>query len=316
MTKEEAKVKTYAIKVPVYTSEPFDRPNDLFGVTHEHMIKWAINKIDLYKKNPTKISRNKRNKVQKKEIDTVSYFRNKIGDVPVLLIKISAYNTNLYDGYVEIGEKITLQHDNKLGSDNNFLLLYPHIIGIDINTFKYQWFILIYEDPNKDNSEIVSTAKLVLDKILNISFANIKLPEVLEELHKIDKIPELVLKFSTISYDDNEVDVKYRTYLTRSRLRKQKEENFKNLPVGSTEEIINDHSYEDEFQKREVRIGVGKKEYKITREQRMDAQDSVSQLVEEIFNYNIAITEQEMKDIYKPEFIISKLTDVITDYLL
>jgi len=316
MLKEDLKLKSYAIKVPVYTSEPIVKPLDLFGgITYEHMVQYIVKKIDDYKVLTTKISRNKRNKVQKKEIDDVIHISCNIGEVPALLIKVSAYNTNLFDGYVEIDKKIELKQNNKLGSDNNFFLLYPVIRGIDINNYICQWFILIYEDPNKESAEIINTCKLVINKILQISTANIKLPYVLDELKRVGEVPEVRIRLSSISFDDNEVDVKYRSYLSRTKFRKLKEESFKNMPFKKTSDLIDDTSYENEFQKREVKIGIGNKEFKITQEQHNDAAESVNQIVEEIFNATIGISEEEMGYIYKPEFVVSKLTDVLLNYL-
>ncbi len=313
---EKSKEKSYAIKVPVYTSELIEKPQDIFGgVTYKDMIDYVKGKINQYNEQSQKISRNKRNKVQKKEIDNVELIECNIGEVPSLLLKVSAYNTNLHDGYVEIEEKITLKLSNKLGSDNNFVLLYPNIIGINSANYKHQWLILIYEDPNKESTvDLIQTAKLVLTNILDIKIANIKLPTVLEYIKKIGTVPELNMKFYSIIYDDNEVDVKYRSYLVKSKLKRQKEDNFKNMPSEDTEEIINDKTYENDYQKREIKITIGKKEYIITNELQ-ETQEKVNQLVEEIFNSTIGISETEIDSLYEKEFIISKLTPIITNYL-
>ena len=312
MKEEKVKEKSYAIKVPVYTSAFIEHPSDLFGgVTYDLMISHIKKKIDDYNTGTNRVSKVRRNKVQKKVIGEVEYFDSKIGERPVALLKISAYNTNLHDGYVETDKKINLQQNNKLGSDNNFLLIFPNIVGLTTDNYKVQWLILIYEDPNKENYEIVETAKLVLKQILNISTANIKLPDVLEELKKMGNIPELFLRFTSISNDENEVDVKYRTYLVGSKLKKQRNENFKNMPFKDTEEIINDTSYKANYQKREVKISVGNKDYKIS-----EAEENLNRTVEEIFNETIGITEKDMNEkLYSPDFIINTLTPVIHKYM-
>lgn len=313
---ENVKEKSFAIKVPVFASELILNANDLFsGASYTDMINYAKKKIDIYISNPIKISKEKRNKTQTKEIDKILYFDHIIGEVPALLIKISAYNTNLYDGYVEIEQKIALKVENKVGSDNNYVVLYPYIIGIDSSNLKHQWLILVYEDPNKESSEIISTVKIVLRKILGIPIANIKLPDLLDQLKKIKYIPELYLRFSSIKTDANEVDVKLQSYLAASSLRKYKEDLFKNIPLDETNEIILDHSREDEYSKKEVRIINGKKEYKITREIKQEAKDRVTETVEEIFNLAIGVSEKELDDIYKQDFIIAKITAVLNAYL-
>ncbi len=313
----EEQEKSYLIKVPVYSSELFLTANDLFGgVTYNNMIDFAKNKVSEYNIQESKVSRNKRNKVQKKEIDNVECIDCEIGDRPCVLLKISAYNTNLYDGYVETDHKITLKQNHKVGSDNYYVLLVPNIIGVSKNNFKYQWIFLVYEDPHKDTQEIIGTAKLVLNKILNITTSNIKLPEILEDLKRIKTIPQLSLQFTSMSYDENEVDAKYLSYLVASKFRKNKEDKFENMPFESTEEVINDKSYVHEFQKRIVKIFVGKKEYRITHEQKLEADGKLKEAVEQIFNESIGITETELNDrIYDTDFIIEKLTPILQNYL-
>jgi hypothetical protein len=317
MKKPDKKEKSFLIKVPVYSSELILKGKDLFGgVTYGDMINFAKRKISEYKIQESKVSRNKRNKLQKKEIDKVECIDCVIGERPCALLKISAYNTNLFDGYVETDQKIKLKQNHKLGSDNFFVLLVPNILGIDSNNYKHQWVILVYEDPHKETQEIIGTAKLVLNKILEISTSNIKLPEILEDLKRIKTVPELSLNFTSVSTDENEVDAKYRSYLVGSKFRKQKEDKFENMPYEKTEEVIKDFSYETEYQKRIVKILIGKKEYRITREQKQEAADKLNDAVEEIFNESIGITETELNErIYDTDFIIEKLTPVLQNYL-
>ena len=316
MKQPDKKYKSFIIKVPVYCSEIITKGNDLFGgVTYLDMINHSKRKIQDYKALNEKVSRNKRNKIQKREIDRVDSIDCMIGKRPCLLLQISAYDTNLSDGYVETDHKVNLGETDKIGSENYFLLLVPNIIGVDANNYKHQWIIMVYEDPHKETQDIISTAKLVVNKILNISTANIKLPEILEDLRKMKKIPELSINFLAISNEENEVDTKYRKYLVNSKMRKQKEEKYENLPITETEEVINDTAYEDEFQKRTVKIRLGKKEYRITKDQKLEAEGKINEAVEEIFNESIVISKDELSSIYEPSFIIEKLTPILQNYL-
>lgn len=310
-------IKSYKINVPVYTSELISKGCDLFGgVSYEDMNLFVHKKVKDYKSIKDKVSRYKKNKVQKKEIDKVNCININISDRPCVLLQISAYNTNLFDGYVETYKKINLEQNNKVGSENYFVLLVPNIVGIDSKNYKHQWIFLIYEDPHKDTQDILSTIKLVINKVLKISTSNIKVPEILEELKRIKNIPELTLNFTAISNNENEVDVKYRSYLVGSKFRKQKEDRFENMPFETTEEVINDLSYENDYQKRTVRIGLEKKEFRITREQINEAQGKIQETAEEIFNETIGITETELKEkIYDPGFIVGKLTPILQNYL-
>lgn len=317
MSKTEEKEKSYVIKVPVFTSELISRGMDIFGgVKYSDMNIHVRSKVAKYLKTNAKVSRIRKNKVQKKEIDSIECIDCIIGDRPSILLKITAYNTNLLDGYVETDKKIKLGQDDKIGSVNNFVLLVPNILGVDVNNYKHQWIILVYEDPNKDNQEIISTVKLVVNKIINISTTNIKLPEVLEELKRIKNIPELALNYTAISYNENEVGAKYRSYLIGSKFSKQEQNKFENMPFEITEELINDSSYENSYQKRVIKIVNGKKEYRITREGMNDAKESLKEVVEEMFNETIGISETELKErMYNTDFIIEKLTPILQNYL-
>lgn len=314
----DKKEKSYKIKVPVYTSELILEGSDLFGgVSFEDMNRFVHKKVQDYRSIKDKVSRNKRNKVQKKEIDKVECIDCMVAERPCVILQISAYNTNLFDGFVETDKKITLEQNNKIGSENYFVLLVPNIIGIDSNNYKHQWIFLIYEDPHKDTQDILSTVKLVINRVLGISTSNIKIPEILDELKRIKKIPELTLNFTAISNDENEVDAKYRSYLVGSKFRKQKEDKYENMPFETTEEVISDLSYEDDYQKRTVRIGLGKKEYRITRDAIKEAKGKIHETAEEIFNETIGITETELKEkIYDTDFIVEKLTPILQNYLL
>jgi hypothetical protein len=71
-------------------------------------VKTKINSIQ------SESSFDNRNKTKKTVINKVTPTEYTIGDVPALLLQISAYSTNITDGYFEATEKITIQKENKL----------------------------------------------------------------------------------------------------------------------------------------------------------------------------------------------------------
>ena len=315
MAKKVERDLSFEIKIPVYSSELIGEEQGLFaGPSYHDMIRYVHNKISTFQENLPKISKNKRNKLMTTEVADIKYFDFTIGPVPVVLVQVSAYNTNLLDGYVETEKKITLQQDHKLGSDNNFFLLYPRILGLDPNTFQRQWLVFVYEDPNKENSQLVGTVKLVLKKIFDISTVNIKLSALLETLREIGTIQELNLKFTSMIHNENEIDVKLRPYLVESKLQKKRDEYFENVPFNETEEIISESENDEEYQKKEIRFKVGRREYKFTRE-RKEAEEKIKETVEEIFNTRIAIKKADLNNLYKPEYIMEKMIPVVQSYL-
>lgn len=210
---KEEKPKTYNIKMPVYTTSQIEQVDGLFDrVSNRDLVNLikksidgAVLPINCVNKNKTKIT----------VINKIDYEEVNIGDVPSLLVQISAFNTNFYDGYFEGDEKIEIKKNNKVGSDSNFVLLYPRIVGLTNESYTCYFLMLVYEDPTKDNGEVCRLAKLVANKILNYPVQNIKVPMILEELKGIGVIPELQIQYYSLTESENNVDVKYASYLDK-----------------------------------------------------------------------------------------------------
>lgn len=309
------KVKTYDIKVPVYTTEMIEKPIDIFGgVSIDHMTQFIDRKIKDFSNAKTPLSFENRNKTKKTVINKIIVHKNII-DEDAILLQVSAYSTNLYDGYLETEEKIRFQKNHKIGSDTNFVMIYPVIKGIDSTKYTHHFLVLVYEDPTKSDDEILKVIRQLLNKILYIPIANIKLPTILEELRKTKIIPELQIKYSAVDYNENDVDIDYKEYLVSGKFSKNKFHKFKDMPIDKIEEIISKPN-EDDYQKKEAKLIVGKNEYKITREMINEAEDEYKQTAEKVFNMRTTITQDEMDtDIHEIGFIFSKLKPILENYL-
>lgn len=315
MAKKE-KEKSYVIKVPVYTTDMIENAQDIFGgITYENMLTYLKAKINSFKDSNASLEFENRNKTRRTVVNGIDFTEHQTGETSAILMQISAYSTNLYDGYLEAEEKINFKKDYKIGSETNFVMVYPVIKGIDRSNYLRYFIILIYEDPTKNNEEIAKIAKQVLNKILSIPVANIKLPTILEELRAIGTIPELQVKYSAIFNEENDVDVKYREYLVSGKFKKQKEDHFKNMPIDKIEELLNEPNT-DNYQKRETKLTIGKKEYKISKELINEASEALKETSEKVFNASTSITEQELTDkIHDREFIVSKLIPILENFL-
>lgn len=125
-----------------------DQTVGLFGnVSYHDMIQMIKDKLSKFS---TPISSSNRNKTKQTVINGITYQDITIENVPALLLRISAFNTNMYDGYFEANEKIQITKDNKIGSDTNFVLLYPRIKGLSAETYTCFFLLMAYEDPTKD----------------------------------------------------------------------------------------------------------------------------------------------------------------------
>lgn len=308
MTKE----KSYNIKVPVYTTEIIEESNCLFGITRTEMIEAIKTKIANFQ---SELSFENRNKTKKTVINKIECTEHMLGTTPSLLLQISAYNTNLYDGYFEAEEKIEFQIDNKIGNDTNFMLIYPIINGLSQNNYTRYFLILVYEDPNKDGGELLKISKNVVNKILNIPIQNIKLPTLLDELKAISTTPELQVRYFGMSNADNEVDVKYREYLQSGKIKRTKENSFKNMPFDTVQDLLNESDDSGEYQRKVVKLIYGKKEFKISKELFNEAGEALKETAEKIYNATTSISKAELPKIYNTEFIVEKIEAVLNNYL-
>ena len=95
------------------------------------------------------------------------------------------------------------------------------------------------------------------------------------ELKTIGTIPELNLRFFTIDNEDSSVDIKYREYLQKCKLKKEKMQNFKDMPFDTMQSLLSDSDNEENYSKREISFIFGKKEYRLKREIIRDAEETI-----------------------------------------
>lgn len=312
--RKQEKPKIYNIKIPVYTTSMMDQEECMFErVSYPEMIQFLKNRLSKF---TFPISSDNRNKTKKTVVSKITPKEVYIGDIPALLLQINAFNTNLYDGYFEGSEKIRITRDNKIGSDSNYVMFYPRIGGLTEKKYTCYFLMLVYEDPTKDSGEVSRLAKIVASKILNVPVQNIKLPMILQELKSIGEIPELSVKYYSITEAENNVDIKYASYLDRTKLKKEEFRNFKNMPFETMQEMIADTSEDGNYQKKEISIFHGKREYKISKQLISEAGEELSETAEKIFNATSAITHKELEEkLHVLDFIIDKMSAVISNYI-
>ena len=304
-TKEKPKV--YSIKMPVYTTSTMDREEGMFGkATYEEMMAFLKNRLSSFS---SPISTDNRNKTKKTVISKINSSQVTIGDVPALLLQINAFNTNLYDGYFEGNEKINFTRDNKIGSDSNYVLFYPRIVGLSEGKYTCFFLMLVYEDPTKDSGEVSRIAKIVSNKILNVPIQNIKMSMIMEELKAIKEVPELSVRYYSLTEAEN-------GYLDSTKLKKEETRNFKNMPMDTMRDLMSDTSEDGNYQKKETWIRWGRREYKITKQLIAEAGEELKETAEKIFNATSAVTQQELEEkIHDKKFMIEKMSDVISNYI-
>ncbi|WP_370402899.1 hypothetical protein [Tenacibaculum dicentrarchi] len=313
-------MKTYKLKVPVYIS--IEKKDELKTINFEELkfskellINNIIDKINQFNEKNIPITKRNRNKTITQNIEKVEFENISFSEDSSLLIRITSFTTNHFDGYVEKEKRVKLQKTDKIGSKNHIFILYPHVFGT--NKLKFKWIILLYEDPNKNNNEIVNASKMVLKDILDIETKNIKLNDIISRLGKNKIIPELSLKLSSFEFDENDEDYHFNEYVLESKSSKIKETIYKNIPLDKVKKIIEDTKIFKFFSKRSLKIINGKQQFKLEQNSIDEIKDKINQVAEESYNFSTVISSNEIEndEIYKTSFIIKKLQPVIENYL-
>lgn len=310
---KQPKEKTYKIKVPVYTTSMLDKEVGLFeDVTYDDLIRFVKDRIAKYNfplASPT------RNKTLMTVVKSINVEEVSLGCDKALLLQISAYDTNFYDGYFEGDERIAITKSNKIGKESNYVLLVPRKKGLTADSYTCYFLMFVYEDPTKQSDEVSRLAKLVAREIIQVPIENIKLPIIMQELKDCKTIPELQIKFMSMYEADNDVDVKYVQYLQGGKLEKKKVRNFKDMPFEVLSELLTDKSDDEDYQTKKTSIIVGKTEYRI-KSLINEAKDELQESAEKIFNFSTGITQSELDSkIHDKDFILEKLHSVLTNYL-
>lgn len=309
------KEKSYKIQVPVFSTEIIEEGNVLFSDTYQNLISAIKQKLNDY---DGRLSFENRNKTQRTVVSNINCTDHTIGGIPCILLQISAYSTNLFDGYFEDEERHQFEKENRIGSDNNFVLIYPVITGLESHNYTRYFLILVYDDPNKeDSNHLIRIAKYIAKDILSIPVKNIKPKTVLDELRNVGNIPELQVKYYGIYNSENDVDVKFQEYLVGGRIKKSKTNNYKNMPFEMISDLLAETDDFGEYQTKRTIFRIGKKEFRITRQLIKDAEEQYSETAEKVFNAAIGITQSELENntIYQPDYIVNKLSGVISNYV-
>ena len=302
----------HKIKVPIFSSEIIENKKGMFDeATYQAMIKLIKDKLDKFNQNKPIIRKSKFNKVKETQIASVEYFDYDFENIPTLLIKITAFTTNLIDGFVEIDTKVNFKKNHKLGSETNFVLIYPSISGDDSNTFKYQWKFFIYDDPTKETHEIIGVAKLVCNKILDIKIRNLKLESILKEISEQKILENIEVQLSSYYENVDENDVLLRNYVISSKISKSRKTKYENIPSEMFEDLLAD---KDDFNRRIIKLIKNNREVRITEERKSDL-NKFSQTIEEIFNTQITLDDLNIIKMFDNDFIVKNLNSVLTEFI-
>jgi hypothetical protein len=334
--KEEKKIKEFKVKVPVYATKIVEG-----SFTYNVVIDGIKKALDNYNMrgdgdSGSFIAFNKSNKTQRKVIQKVDFFDYNLGEepccVPTLLLKTTTYTTNIHDAYTVDTDDTIRVFDNatKLGNEHNYMLFYPNFVGYEPNQ-KANWLIFICGNSNKQDTEIIETAKLVISRVLKLDFVHITPKEIMEKIQT--SIPLLKIKLIGIERDVSDAEEKFPTLLIDTKLKREKNKTYKEVSFDNVQELLDEDFDSNEYQIREVTFEYGKKCFKIVKkflglkvsENEYDELGNILEEAQQIFqiiaeqtftdSFTILETEDKEKRLHEHNFIIDKITPIISNYI-
>ena len=236
-----------------------------------------------------------------------------------LLLKVTAYKTNLIDGYLQSDtlkeNQLRFKQNDKLCSDTYFYILYPTIArDIEKEKVTAYWHIFIYEDPSKENADMTSIARLIMRSIMKVPIKNIKSDKMLAELKKYKLISSIEIVLSSISDDSEGVPKYLQNYTCSNKLRQERKITFENVNIDDAIKAFEDDSFTKDFTKRQIRfITHNKRVFSMLQEYR----EKLSSTLDDSFNYSIEVDEKDVKNggIFETERIKKNVEGIFSRYL-
>ena len=322
----EISKKTYDIKIPVYVSECISLDNQsLFANTIKSLIddvkSILMNYNELSNVKPNSMvytgSKNKTNLIGIKEITPIDVSFN---TDQCLILRLTAYKTNLLDGYFQNKtntQKIDFQQLDKLCSNTYFYMLYPLIRrNYTTNQDEVYWQLFIYEDPSKVDAEMVQIGRAIMKKILKTPIKNIKSDKLIEDL-KRHRVANVEITLSSFDEDDTDgIPIYVKDYAYTYKLKREKKINLSNMKIDDVLEIYNDTAdfNKDKYSKRQLKfLTEDRHTYSVIQE----FNEKISETIEDSFNYKIQVDEEEVKSkkIFDIEEIKKHMEGVFYNYL-
>lgn len=318
----------HTINIPAFISElrEIDENGAIFKNNIDQLIestKALIN--DFNSKNKGTIITDKRSKKSTKlGIGAIEIIDLPFNQDKALLLKVSAYKTNLVDGYYQrlkeddsTKDEYKFERDDRICSDTYFLILYP-IVKSDSNTLKCQeyWHVFLYVDPSKESYDMKVIAKYIMSAIIKRPIKNIKAHKFIEELRKHDIIQSAEITLSSFSESDDEEKPGYLAdYSIKCKVRKQKTIRLSRMKIEDAIAAYEDTSFTGTYNKRQLKfINENQQVYQATQE----FHNKMRETFEDSFNYTIAVTFAEVnsKKIFETDFIKEKIEGLLTRYTI
>lgn len=235
-----------------------------------------------------------------------------IGQIPTIQICIEEYKEGYDDLYLQQqgAQDVTITPNDKIGSNKNYALLYPIIEHAQSAVNK--WLVIIYDTPNKDDSDITHTVKYVVRKILEFPFKYV-IPTAINGQRVI---PKIEVSYTTIENIDNEHFALQDYIISRSGKKSSKVE-YANVPSEHVNEIVNDNANLTWDMKRVVKIfyDLANKNAYNTYTITTDEDGVINTEMVSKYSYADEIDSGDLPEIHRPEVMCRRFAEVVRNYL-
>lgn len=298
------------LKFPTLITAPLDTHH----LRYEQMVEDVQNSIDNYNNRPAgeKLRIPFRGKSKVKVIKNVNTAIYNIGQRQCIQLCVEEYKEGNDDLYFKRGnnQEIQLIPTDKLGSSQNYALLYP--LKEDRNgQTENRWLIIIYDTPNKDDSDIINTIKYTVNKILEFPFRFV-IPELLNGVRNVPKVEITYLK----TENERGQHIRLQRHLLRSTLKTTRKIEYVNVPAEDVNGILAADDVEANT-KKTVKFFfdlLNRSSYQTVTQERQDDGNITSEVVSR-YSYEIDVDEQVMNTLFDVDAMRSRFANVITNYL-
>ncbi len=217
----------------------------------QQMIDDVTAKIDRYNnlRPEDKLRIPYRGKSKSKVIRAIHTTLYDIGQEHCIQICVEEYKEGYSDLYYQTGNapQVDINPNDRLGSNRNYALLYPLIEHRQQNTNR--WLVVIYDTPDKDDSDIIGTIKYTVNKILEFPFTFV-IPTVLQGQ---PNVPKIEVSFATLENIDNEQYALSNLILSRTAKTNRKIV-YQDVPTDQIDVILDDNQNLHWYEKKLVRL--------------------------------------------------------------
>lgn len=253
-----------------------------------------------------------RGKSKSKVIRAIHTTFYNIGMERCIQICVEEYKEGYSDLYYQTGNnpQVDINPEDRLGSTRNYALLYPLVEHRQENVNR--WLVVVYDTPDKDDSDIIGTIKYTVNKILEFPFTFV-IPSVLQG---IQNVPKIEVSFATLENIDNE-QYALSNLITSRRAKKNRKIVYQDVPTDQIQDILDDNRNLRWYEKKLVRIFYDRNNrtayttYMITE----DENGQIHQVMTAKYSYSEDVAAEDMVNINDQATMCNYFTSVISNYL-